>query len=77
MFLHVQGGPSDRNLADRFAAGGVNWNGPFHDRPDDFAPRRLLSRHQPAAQRFSEDLVSFGRQKSAYASNETVFEATY
>jgi porin len=77
-FLHVQAGPSDRNLSDWFVAGGVNWNGPFQDRSDDVAGLAVSYLGiSPAAQRFSRDLVSFGRAKSVYASNETVIEATY
>jgi porin len=78
VFLHVQGGPSDRNLSDLFVAGGVNWVGPFHDRPEDVAGFAFSYLGiSPAAQSFSRDLVSFGRAKSPYASNETVIEATY
>lgn len=78
MFLQVQAGPSDRNLGDLFVEGGVNWNAPFHERPDDVAGLSFaylgISR---AARQFSLDLVAFGREAAAYATNETVIEATY
>ncbi|MBV9153122.1 MAG: carbohydrate porin [Alphaproteobacteria bacterium] len=78
VFLQVQAGPSDRNLADLFVEGGVNWAGPFADRPKDIAGIAFAYLGiSPAARSFSRDLVAFGRASSAYASNETVIEATY
>jgi porin len=78
LFLQVQAGPSDRNLSDLFVEGGVNWNAPFHERPDDVAGLSFAYLGiSPAAQQFSLDLVAFGRGAVAYATNETVIEATY
>ncbi len=78
LFLQVQAGPSDRNLSDVFVEGGLNWNAPFSERPDDVAGLSFAYLGiSPAARRFSRDLVAFGRAASVYASNETVIEATY
>jgi porin len=78
VFLQVQAGPSDRNLSDLFVEGGVNWNAPFHERPDDVAGLSFAYLGiSPAARQFSRDLVAFGRGAVAYATNETVIEATY
>ena len=78
MFLQVQAGPSDRNLADLFIEGGVTWSGPFSDRPKDIAGIAFAYLGtSPAAQNFSRDLVAFGRRLVPYASNETIIEATY
>lgn len=78
LFLQVQAGPSDRNLSDLSIAGGVNWNAPFQQRPDDMAGLSFAYLGiSPAAQQFSRDLVAFGRAALAYATNETVIEATY
>src|SRR5260370_26752192 len=76
--LHVQAGPSDRNLSDLFVEGGVNWNAPFHERPDDVAGLSFAYLGiSPAARRFSRDLVAFGQAASSYSTHETVIEATY
>jgi porin len=78
LFLQVQAGPSDRNLSDLFVEAGVNWNAPFHQRPDDVAGLSFAYLGiSPATQRFSRDLVTFGGGAFAYATNETVIEATY
>ena len=78
VFLQIQGAPGDRNLVDWFVAAGVNWNGPFDSRPDDVAGLAFSYLGiSPAARRFSRDLVAFGGAASAYASNETIIEATY
>lgn len=78
VFLQVMGAPNNRNLVDVFIEGGMNWWGPFDQRPDDvlgfaFSYLGLSS----AARDFSRDLVMFGRAAAPYASNETVLEATY
>lgn len=78
VFLQVMGAPNSRNLVDAFIEGGMNWWGPFDQRPDDtlgfaFSYLGLSS----AARDFSRDLVMFGRAAAPYASNETVLEATY
>jgi porin len=78
VFLQVMGGPSDRNLSNLFIEGGMNWLGPFEDRPDDifgFAVSYLGI--SPATRAFSRDLVAFGGGVASYASNETVLELTY
>ena len=78
VFLQVQAGPSDRSLSNVFVEGGVNWNAPFHERPNDVAGLAFAYLGiSPAAQQFSQDLVAFGRATSTYASNETIIEATY
>lgn len=78
VFFQVQAGPSDRNLADLFVEGGLNWNAPFADRPKDIAGIAVAYLGiSPAARRFSRDLVAFGTARSAFASNETVIETTY
>jgi porin len=78
LFLQVQAAPSDRNLSNLFVDGGVNWNAPFPERPDDAAGLSFSYLGiSPAAQQFSRDLVAFGRGAFAYAANETVVEATY
>jgi porin len=78
VFLQVMGGPSDRNLSNLFIEGGMNWRAPFPDRPDDVAGLAFSYLGiSPAARRFSQDLVSFGRATAAYTDNETVLEATY
>jgi porin len=78
VFLQVQAGPSDRNLSDLFIEGGVNWSGPFADRPSDVAGIAFAYLGiSPAAQNFSRDLVAFGRAAAPFASNETIIEATY
>jgi porin len=77
-FLQVMGGPGDRNLADLFIEGGMNWFGPFAPRPDDaFGLAFAYLGISPAAQAYSRDLVALGRAASALAGNETVLEATY
>jgi porin len=78
VFAQLMGGPSDRNLANFFAEGGINWFGPLPQRPRDalgFAVSYLGI--SPAARAYSSDLVAFGRAAATYASNETVLEATY
>ena len=78
VFLQLQGGPSDRNLSQFFAEGGLNWNAPFPARRDDVAGLSFAYLGiSTAARQFSRDLVAFGRAISAYASNETIIEATY
>lgn len=78
LFLQVMGGPSDRNLSNLFVEAGMNWLAPFTQRPDDtFGLAFAYLGISPAARDFSRELVSFGRATSAYAGNETVFEATY
>ena len=78
VFLQVQAGPSDRNLADLFIEGGLNWCAPFPERPKDIAGIGFAYLGiSPAARRFSRDLVAFGRAASGYASNETIIEASY
>src|SRR5258708_27914326 len=78
LFLQVQAGPSDRNLSDWFVEGGVNWNAPFHERPDDVAGLSFAYLGiSPAARQFSRDLVAFGRGAAPFVTNETVIEATY
>jgi len=58
--------------------GGVNWNAPFRERPDDVAGLSFAYLGiSPAARRFSRDLIAFGGGAFAYATNETVIEATY
>jgi porin len=78
LFLQVMGGPSDRNLANFFIEGGMNWVGPFAQRPlDSFGLAFSYLGISPAEQAFGRDLVTFGRATTSYASNETVLEATY
>jgi porin len=78
LFLQVMGGPSDRNLSNLFIEAGMNWLAPLTQRPNDtFGLAVAYLGISPAARDFSRELVSFGRATSAYASNETVFEATY
>jgi porin len=78
VFLQVMGGPSDRNLSNLFIEGGINWRAPFPDRADDVAGLAFAYLGiSPAAQRFSQDLVAFGRAASPYTGSETVVEATY
>lgn len=78
LFLRVQAGPSDRNLSDLSVDGGMNWKAPFPDRPDDVVGLSFAYLGiSPAARQFSRDLVAAGRATSAYASNETVIEASY
>ena len=78
VFLRVQTAPSDRNLVDLSVDGGINWSGPFPDRPQDIAGIAFAYLGiSPATQRFSRDLVAFGRARSAFASNETILEASY
>jgi porin len=77
-FVQVQAGSSDRNLSDLFVEGGVNWNAPFHERPDDVAGLSFAYLGiSPVARRFSRDLVALGGASFPYATNETVIEATY
>ena len=78
LFLQVMGGPSDRNLSNLFVEGGMNWLAPFTERPNDtFGVAFSYLGISPAAREYSRELVSFGQTTTAYASNETVFEATY
>ncbi len=78
LFMQVQAGPSDRNLSNLFVEGGMNWNAPFHERPDDVAGLSFAYLGiSPAARQFSSDLVASGRGAVPYATNETVIEATY
>ena len=78
LFLRVQTAPSDRNLVDLSVDGGITWSGPFFDRPQDIAGIAFtyvgISR---ATRNFSRDLVAFGLSGSAFASNETIIEASY
>ncbi len=78
VFLQIMAGPSDRNLSNRFVAGGMNWHGMFPQRPDDvFGIAFAYLGISPALQAYGRDLVSFGRAATAYAASETVIEATY
>jgi porin len=78
VFAQLMGGPSDRNLANLFAEGGMNWFGPFAARPKDVLGLAVSYLGiSPAARAYSSDLVAFGRAASTYAGNETVIEATY
>jgi porin len=78
VFAQVMGGPSDRNLANLFAEGGINWFGPLPQRSHDVVGLAVAYLGiSPAARAFSNDLLAFGRATSTYASNETVIEATY
>jgi porin len=78
LFVQVMGGPTNRNLANWFVEGGMNWVAPFKQRPDDtFGLAVTYLGISPAARRYSSDLVAFGSATSSYASNETVLEATY
>ena len=76
--MQVHAAPGDRNLSDLLVEGGVNWNAPFHERPDDVAGLSFAYLGiSPAVRQFSRDLIAFGRGGAAYATNETVIEATY
>jgi porin len=78
VFAQLMGGPSDRNLANFFAEGGVNWFGPFDARPNDALGLAVSYLGiSSTARAFSSDLVASGRATSTYAGNETVIEATY
>jgi porin len=78
LFLQVMGGPNNRNLANWFVEGGMNWLAPFKHRPDDtFGLAVSYLGISPAARGYGSDLVAFGRANSSYASNETILEATY
>ena len=77
-FMQVQAAPRDRNLSDLSIDAGINWKGPFQDRPDDVAGIALTYLGiSPAARAFSRDLVAVGRAASPFAGNETIIEATY
>lgn len=78
VFFQVMGAPDDRNLTNLFVEGGMNWRGPFEKRADDvFGLGVSYLGVSSSARQFSRDLVALGRATSAYASNETVIEATY
>jgi porin len=78
VFLQVMGAPDQFNLSNLFVEGGLNWMGPFAGRDSDvFGIGVSYLGISPAARRFSSEVVAFTGTGQPYASNETVFEATY
>ncbi|HEX4368314.1 MAG TPA: carbohydrate porin [Rhodopila sp.] len=78
VFLQVMGAPAQDNLSNLFVEAGLNWMGPFAGRDNDvFGLGVSYLGISPVARRYSRALVAFTGTGQPYASNETVFEATY
>jgi porin len=78
VFLQVMAAPDQFNLSNLFIEGGLNWMGPFAGRDNDvFGIGVSYLGISPAARRYSSEFVGFTGTGQPYASNETVFEATY
>jgi porin len=78
IFARVSGSPSDRNLIDLYADGGVTFNGPFASRPDDkFGLGVAVARISGAARALDQDFQVFTGVPRAIRDYEAVFAATY
>jgi len=78
VFLQVMGAPDQDNLSNLYVEAGLNWMAPFAGRDNDvFGVGVSYLGISPAARRYSSELVAFTGTGRPYASNETVFEATY
>ena len=79
LFALVSGAPlGDRNLIDFFATAGVNWKGPFEERPDDALALGVAhARLGSSVKRYGSDLVAFTGTGQKFHQAETVLEATY
>jgi len=78
LFARVSASPSDRNLVDLYADGGLTFNGPFDARPDDkFGLSAAFARISPAARALDQDYALFTGLPRAIRDYEAVFAATY
>ena len=69
---------SGRNLIDFFATAGVNWKGPFEERPDDTLALGVAhARLGSSVMRYGSDLVAFTGTGQKFRRSETILEATY
>ena len=78
VFARVSASPSDRNLVDLYADGGLTFNGPFDARPDDkFGLSAAVARISPVARALDQDYALFTGIPRAIRDYEAVFAATY
>jgi len=79
VFALASGAPlGDRNLIDFFATAGVNWKGPFEERPDDTLALGVAhARLGSSVMRYGSDLVAFTGTGQKFRRSETILEATY
>jgi porin len=70
--------PDDRNFTSVSLQGGLNWTGPFPERPKDVAGLAIGYANLGSAQRqLGADLVRFGAAAKAFRGHETIIELTY
>ncbi len=78
LFARIAAAPSDRNLIDFYADGGVNVSGMIASRPDDaFGVAIAYARISRATVGLDRDMVRFASVIGPVRSSEMVLEATY
>jgi porin len=78
VFARISAAPSNRNLVDFYADGGINVSGMVPGRPDDaFGVAVAYARIGRAATALDQDMVFFSGVPSPVRSSEAVVEATY
>ena len=78
MFALAMGAPDDRNMSDLYIEGGLNWAGPFADRPDDVAGLAFgYARVSDSLRRFGNASIAFTGAGYPYRNHETIIELTY
>ena len=78
LFARIAAAPSDRNLIDFYADGGVNVSGMIASRPDDaFGVAIAYARIGRAAVGLDQDRVALDPANFAVRSSEFLLEATY
>ena len=76
-FARAMGAPSDRNLIDFSADGGIVYKGPFGRSDDQVGLALAYVRVGSAARGFDADVIKFTGVPGPIRSGETVLEATY
>ena len=78
LFARIMGAPSDRNLVDFSANGGVTMKAPFLKRPNDTAGVGFgVGRLSTNATGFDQDVATFTQTSYPKRSTETFIEVTY
>jgi porin len=77
-FLRVLAAPSDRNLIDLYADGGLTFKGPFESRPDDTIGLGLaFGRISPRAAAQDRDVIALSGSPMPVRDFEAAIELTY
>jgi porin len=77
-FARLSAGPSNRNLMDFYAEGGINFIGLWPERPDDvFGVAAGYSRISPSVRGLDRDAALFAGAVAPIRDHEIAFELTY